>query len=94
MIESLADRRMLVESAGREILLSGQPAFGVFDRSFFSADAGGVGIESSMPSLLAVDEDVVAVAHGSAIVIDAVTYHVVNIQPDGTGFTRLLLEKR
>jgi len=63
----------------------------IFDNGYESALNGFA--ESSGPSALAQSALVQDLAHGSLIEISARTWAIVEIQPDGTGMTRLLLEK-
>jgi hypothetical protein len=62
---------------------------GVFSNSFLLVD----GIETKAPTFEALDEDLTAVAHGTAITIDSVAYTVIGIQPNGEGSTLLILRK-
>jgi len=63
----------------------------IFDNAYESALGGFA--ESSGPSALAQSALVQDLAHGSQIEISARTWAIVEIQPDGTGMTRLVLEK-
>lgn len=66
----------------------------IFDAAFFEDVAGRLGVESSKPACLVRSADVPTAAHGKTIKRGAVTYHVVGVQPDGTGLTLLVLEKQ
>lgn len=70
----------------------------VFDNGY--ADGLGNAFESSQPSALGASADLQGIEHGSRLMLpkpqgepglDA--WAVVGIQPDGTGMTRLLLER-
>ena len=63
----------------------------VFDNGY--QDSLGGLIESSGPRALGSATDLAAVVQGSTITITAVVYRVASIQPDGTGFTLLMLER-
>jgi hypothetical protein len=63
----------------------------IFDNAY--ADALGGFAESSGPSALVQSALVQDLVHGSQIEISARTWAIVEIQPDGTGMTRLVLEK-
>ena len=71
----------------------------LFDNPFNSVPLDGErDIESNTPTALAVSSDVSSVAHGDAIVINSITYHIVGVQKDsGSGYqgtTLLVLEKQ
>jgi hypothetical protein len=56
-------------------------------------DALGGLVESTGPTLLARSADVAAVTHGTTISLRSKAYKVTGVQPDGTGTTRLMLER-
>lgn len=62
---------------------------GIFDDAYIDP----LGIAGSQPSLLCKSADVSGAAQGAAVVVNAVSYTVGSIQPDGTGITRLLLQE-
>lgn len=67
----------------------------IFDDAFVNVGVGQIGgVESRKPACLAIEADVPNVAHGHTILRGAVTYHVIGIEPDGTGVTLLVLEKQ
>lgn len=66
----------------------------IFDNAFAQIDLGGSGVESTRPACLARAADVPNVAHGHTLKRGATTYHVVEVQPDGTGMVLLVLEKQ
>ena len=58
------------------------------------ADAFGAGgMEASQPAVLVATSAVEALRQGDLFVVGARSYRVENTQPDGTGVTRLLLER-
>lgn len=63
----------------------------VFDEQHQDA-LGGV-FEASGPTALGQTADLSALQHGSALQISARAWRVAGIQPDGTGLTRLILER-
>jgi len=72
-----------------------RPIRAIFDNGyqiaqFEQADAG---IESSGPKATCREADVVGVAHGDTLVLRGVTWHVIEIRPDGTGLVTLILSK-
>lgn len=50
-------------------------------------------VEVTKPFCIAKDTDITGIAHGSTITIKSVAYKVIEIQPDGTGLTQLILSK-
>jgi hypothetical protein len=63
----------------------------IFDNGYEPALGGFA--ESSGPTALVQSALVQDLVHGSQIEISARTWAIVEIQPDGTGMTRLVLEK-
>ena len=71
-----------------------QSVNGIFDDGHIPVDAGGeVRFESTAPTFLCAAADVPTVAHGQTIVINATTYTIRGVHPDGTGMVNLVLEK-
>jgi len=68
---------------------------GVFDNPYLGADAGGmVEFSATSPTFTARDVDFPGVAHGDQLVIDATTYLIREVMPDGTGITTVMLEEQ
>lgn len=61
----------------------------IFDAAF--ADVLGI-VAATQPVALASSADVSAATVGGTITIEAVAYTIAEIQPDGTGLTRLMLK--
>jgi hypothetical protein len=61
----------------------------IFDAAF--ADVLGI-VAATQPVALGTTADLSAAAVGGTITINAVAYTVAEIQPDGTGMTRLVLK--
>lgn len=63
----------------------------IFDAAY--ADVLGI-VAGTAPTLLAASADITAAsaAVGSSVVISGTTYTIAEIQPDGTGLTRLMLK--
>lgn len=62
---------------------------GIFDNAY--ADPFGM-VAATSPVLLAADSDVAAAEIGDLVSVGGGTYAVAEIQPDGTGMTRLMLK--
>ena len=67
---------------------------GIFDEEYQLIDAGSVGVSGSTPVFECASSSVPAAAPGDTLVVNAVTFLVVEVQPDGTGVTVLILEKQ
>lgn len=61
----------------------------IFDKAYIGALMGMV--ESTGPCALVMDNDIPNLKQGAAIVINAKTYIVTGVEPDGTGLTTLQL---
>lgn len=64
----------------------------IFNKDYFESGIG-VGFETSEPTIDCDDADVVGVTQGDAIIVDAISYTVAEVMPDGTGRTMLRLKK-
>lgn len=82
------DRRAFFTDFGVPAVVGGVALTGIFDAAY--ADALGIG--GSAP-VLTIDTDATTPAYGAAVTVAGVSYTVAEIQPDGTGMTRLLLER-
>ncbi len=63
----------------------------IFDNEFFLSTIVGSGYENTNPTALCKTTDVSTATNGATLVTDSVTYYVIGVQPDGTGFTKLIL---
>lgn len=64
----------------------------LFDKPYLENElAAAVGIESNRPTCRAKTSDVANAAHGDTLTINAITYTVVGVQPDGNGVSTLIL---
>lgn len=62
---------------------------GIFD----NAEADTFGLVANTRSVLTVaTEDIPAAAVGTSVVVNGTTYTIAELQPDGTGITRLMLK--
>ena len=64
---------------------------GIFDDDFLLVDDGQVGVHSSVPTFLTATSNVSSVAEGDRIVINSITYQIMDFKPDGTGMTTCML---
>lgn len=69
--------------------VNGAAVRGIFDNAY--AEAFGGMVSGSQPRLLV--PSATAAARGQTVVIDAVSYTITAVEPDGTGVTSLGLDK-
>lgn len=65
---------------------------GIFDREY--GEALGNVVEGTTPVFLCALADLPSVDHDDTLLIDATTYKVKGVEPDGTGVVLLRLEKQ
>lgn len=84
VIKRLSNARALKVGAAQDFPI-------IFDRAFVDT---GAGVGGTMPMFDALSTDLAGVVpHATQVVIDGgTTYKVLDLQPDGTGFTKVLLE--
>lgn len=61
----------------------------IFDSAFEAA----LGVAGTAPSLLVPSADIVGLVRGGAVTVAGTAYTVADLQPDGTGLTRVVLDK-
>ena len=65
----------------------------IFDNPYFERTVFGGAVESSQPKAWVKDSDITGAAHGDTITINSAAYTIIEIQPDGTGITTLILSE-
>lgn len=78
---------------GVAVTLDGQAREAIFDNEFMLGRVGDAGLAATQPMLTLRTADVPASPVGKAAVVEAVTYTIAAHEPDGTGVSRLLLER-
>ena len=78
---------------GVDATLAGQAVRGIFDNGFSLGDVGMAGMAGTQPVLTLPTASVPASPVGAAAVVNTVSYVVAAHEPDGTGISRLLLER-
>lgn len=73
--------------------VNGQAVRGIFDNGFALGDVGMAGMAGTQPVLTVPTTSVPASPIGVAAVVNATNYLVAAHEPDGTGMSRLLLER-
>jgi hypothetical protein len=66
----------------------------IFNNEYYAIDGGEVGVESTEPTVTTKTSNISGASHGDTMVIDSVTYKIINIRPDNTGMTEIGLEKQ
>jgi hypothetical protein len=99
MVETAADRLVLLSDFGADCTYT--PTGGVaktiktiLQNEYYSVDAGSVAVEVNQPIAVIRTSDASGIAHQDTMVIDSITYKVVNIRPDGAGMTEVQLEQQ
>lgn len=76
---------------GDTATVGGSPMYGIFEREFVEVK----NVEGYFPTFLVADTDAATITKNSTVItINSVNYHAVSKRPDGTGTTRLILEKQ
>ena len=77
------------------VLVDGAEAVAIFDSAYHAVDMNGVGMASTQPQLLLASASVPANHDGITITLTdrGQTYSVMQSEPDGTGLTRLTLNR-
>jgi len=66
---------------------------GIFTEAFQLLNEGTGQVETTAPDVLVKSSLLTNVGHGDLVTIDAVDYAIIGQEPDGTGFTRLVLSR-
>lgn len=65
----------------------------IYDNEYLSSVLGGIEVENKNPMILCKTSDVANAKHGETIVVNGITYKIIEVQPDGTGLTSLILSQ-
>ena len=84
---------MNVAEFATSVTLNGVTKAAIFDNGYAMADTGPFGVAGSGPTLTLASLDVPANPVGLLVVANAVSYSIVEHQPDGTGVSLLQLRK-
>jgi hypothetical protein len=66
---------------------------GVFVDEYSTTQLFNGAVENASPSLTVRTSDVEGIGRGSSVIVDGLTYFVVEVRPDGAGVTTLILSK-
>ena len=83
------DYSVFMPDFGVDCTIDGETVRGIFDHA--SADAFGL-VNGTKPILLLPSASLGSAAAGSAITVGGVSFTIAEVQPDGTGMSRLVLE--
>lgn len=87
-IETATAANAVAALANVSAVVDGVTVDGIFDNAYGDA----FGVAGSVPTLSCASDDIDA-AHGDAVTIGATSYTITNVEPDGTGMTRLTLQE-
>lgn len=94
-VEDDDDRATLLVDFGVVVTIGSATPTVIFDAAYFEDGIGeGPGADSSRPAALGRTSDLSSVAIDTSVVIAGTTYKVTSVQPDGHGWTVLILEKQ
>lgn len=94
-VESDADRLMFLqtEDFGMTGTIGTATIYGIFDDSYHAVNEVTGEVATTAPQFTCRTSDVTSVIQGTVITINSIAYKVINIQPDGTGLTVLILSR-
>jgi len=64
----------------------------IINKEYFAIAGESVDVDGTQPVVTCRSSDVTNIDTADTIAIDGITYNIVNIQPDGTGTTTLILQ--
>ncbi len=99
-LEARLNMAVLSRLSNTDATLDGDLVTGIFDNAYTATDPGLYGMASTAPVFTLASAAVPASVIGKTLTVgettattDAVNYQVAASEPDGTGITRLLLER-
>ncbi|QDP48581.1 MAG: putative head-tail joining protein [Prokaryotic dsDNA virus sp.] len=67
----------------------------ILNKEYFAIDPGmGIDVDGTQPVVTGRSSDMSGVDNADTILIDSITYNIVDVQPDGVGCTALVLEEQ
>jgi hypothetical protein len=88
------DDVVIRDLADDDIMVDGEPVRGMFAAPWLGPDLGRQRTQLEYPQVSVRDADAVAIHEGSVVTVGVDEYVVFELQPDGTGWTVLLLRPR
>ena len=92
-LESRVTNAVFAHLANVDATVNGVAVSGIFDNGFALGSVGVTGIAGAQPTLTLPTSVLAGEAVGQAVTVNAVAYTVAAHEPDGTGMSRLLLER-
>ncbi|AOJ01520.1 hypothetical protein WS70_06490 [Burkholderia mayonis] len=86
------DAAVLRDLGDDDVVVDGRPVRGMFNTPWLGPDLGSQRTNLVAPMLHVIDENAVGIRPGSIVVARSGRYRVVEAQPDGTGWTILVLQ--
>lgn len=74
-----------------DVTINGLPVKGMFSAPWLQPQIGRLNTGIIEPQVVARDSDVLGIEKGDPVVANGGTYEIVNIEPDGSGVTALIL---
>jgi hypothetical protein len=93
LIDGDLDIMLANDEFGVDVTFGAATILGIFDDSNSVVSLDNEGIEATAPQVIVKTSDVTTLTHSSTLIINAVTYYILSIQPDGTGLTTVILSK-
>lgn len=93
-VETEADRLLMLNDFGSDVSVSGSTYKGIFENPHQEVGIGEVDFSLQEATLVMRASDASGISQDDKLTIGSAEYAVTDIQPDGTGFTTLMLEKQ
>ena len=98
-VETAADRLVMLNDFGVNCTYTpdgGAPVviLTILLNDYYAVETGTVSVEVNQPIAVIRTADAAAISHNDIMVIEGITYKVVNIRPDGTGISEIQLEQQ
>lgn len=82
---------VIFEAMTDDVTINGLPVKGMFSAPWLQPQIGRLNTGIIEPQVVVRDSDVLGVEKGDPVVANGDTYEIVNIEPDGSGVTGLIL---
>lgn len=92
-LETRLNTAVMARLANASVVLSGNTMTGIFTTPYSDANVGPYGMASSAPAVTVPSSAITSDPVGSAITVNGTSYQVAATEPDGSGLTRLILER-
>ena len=92
-LQARLNRAVFARLASADATLNGVAVSAIFDNAYTAQTVGAYGMASAQPTLTLQSAAAGAAPQGLTAVVGGVSYQVTHHEPDGTGLTRLYLER-